>query len=57
MTVPSLDAAIYAAIDPRLAALLIIDMQNYCAHPNGGWWREHQPTPAPPAPPNATGNR
>jgi ureidoacrylate peracid hydrolase len=33
------------AIDPRRAALLIIDVQNYCAHPEGGWWRQHQPTP------------
>jgi ureidoacrylate peracid hydrolase len=41
MTAPSRDAA----IDPNHAALLIIDMQNYCAHPNGLWWQEHQPTP------------
>jgi ureidoacrylate peracid hydrolase len=32
-------------IDPRRAALLVIDVQNYCAHPEGGWWRQHQPNP------------
>jgi ureidoacrylate peracid hydrolase len=31
-------------IDPAEAALLIIDVQNYCAHPDGGWWRQHEPT-------------
>jgi ureidoacrylate peracid hydrolase len=31
-------------IDPRHAALLIIDLQNYCAHAEGSWWRKHQPT-------------
>jgi ureidoacrylate peracid hydrolase len=31
-------------IDPAHAALLIIDMQNYCAHRDGGWWRQHEPT-------------
>jgi ureidoacrylate peracid hydrolase len=28
-------------IDPAHAALLIIDVQNYCAHPNGAAWRDH----------------
>ena len=41
MTVSSREAP----IDPAHAALLIIDMQNYCAHAEGGWWRQHQPTP------------
>jgi ureidoacrylate peracid hydrolase len=31
-------------IDPAHAALLIVDVQNYCAHPEGGWWRQHEPT-------------
>jgi ureidoacrylate peracid hydrolase len=30
-------------IDPAHAALLIIDVQNYCAHPNGAAWRDHAP--------------
>ena len=30
-------------IDPNHAALLIIDVQNYCAHPNGAEWRQLQP--------------
>ena len=33
-----------APIDPGQAALLIIDLQNYCAHAEGGWWRKHEPT-------------
>ncbi|HZU89943.1 MAG TPA: isochorismatase family cysteine hydrolase [Stellaceae bacterium] len=28
-----------ASIDPACAALLIVDVQNYCAHPEGGAWR------------------
>jgi ureidoacrylate peracid hydrolase len=31
-------------IDPAHAALLIIDVQNYCADPEGGWWRHHEPS-------------
>ena len=31
-------------IDPGQAALLIIDLQNYCAHAEGSWWRKHEPT-------------
>jgi ureidoacrylate peracid hydrolase len=30
-------------IDPSHAALLIVDVQNYCAHPNGAVWRGHSP--------------
>jgi ureidoacrylate peracid hydrolase len=30
-------------IDPGQAALLIIDLQNYCAHAEGSWWRKHEP--------------
>ena len=30
-------------IDPAHAALLIIDVQNYCAHPSGAGWRDHAP--------------
>jgi ureidoacrylate peracid hydrolase len=30
-------------IDPAHAALLIIDVQNYCAHPSGAAWRDHAP--------------
>jgi len=30
-------------IDPTHAALLIVDVQNYCAHPNGAAWRSHAP--------------
>jgi ureidoacrylate peracid hydrolase len=41
MSTPSREAA----IDPKHAALLVIDMQNYCAHPHGGWWRKHEATP------------
>ena len=32
-------------IDPTHAALLIVDVQNYCAHPNGAAWRGHAPAP------------
>ncbi len=32
-------------IDPTHAALLIVDVQNYCAHPNGAAWRRHAPAP------------
>jgi ureidoacrylate peracid hydrolase len=32
-------------LDPAHAALLIIDVQNYCAHPNGAAWRGHAPAP------------
>jgi ureidoacrylate peracid hydrolase len=32
-------------IDPAHAALLIVDVQNYCAHPNGAAWRGHAPAP------------
>jgi ureidoacrylate peracid hydrolase len=41
MTRPSRDMA----VDITRAALLIIDVQNYCAHPEGGWWRHHEPAP------------
>jgi ureidoacrylate peracid hydrolase len=44
MTAGVTAAAREAPIDPAHAALLIIDMQNYCAHPEGGWWRQHEPT-------------
>jgi ureidoacrylate peracid hydrolase len=37
-------AAREAPVDPTRTALLIIDLQNYCAHPEGGWWRDHEPT-------------
>ena len=30
-------------IDPGQAALLIIDLQNYCAHAEGSGWRKHEP--------------
>jgi ureidoacrylate peracid hydrolase len=30
-------------VDPTHAALLIVDVQNYCAHPNGAAWRGHAP--------------
>jgi len=30
-------------IDPTHAALLIVDVQNYCAHANGAAWRGHAP--------------
>jgi ureidoacrylate peracid hydrolase len=33
------------SIDPTHAALLIVDVQNYCAHPNGAAWRAHAPAP------------
>jgi ureidoacrylate peracid hydrolase len=32
-------------INPTHAALLIVDVQNYCAHPNGAAWRGHAPAP------------
>jgi len=41
MRIPSREAA----VDPAHAALLIVDVQNYCAHPDGRCWREHAPTP------------
>jgi ureidoacrylate peracid hydrolase len=31
-------------IDRAHAALLIIDMQNFCVDPAGGWWRDRRPT-------------
>jgi ureidoacrylate peracid hydrolase len=31
-------------IDPAHAGLLVIDLQNYCGHPAGGWWRQHEPS-------------
>jgi ureidoacrylate peracid hydrolase len=34
-----------APIDPAHAGLLIIDVQNYCADPQGGWWRQREPAP------------
>jgi ureidoacrylate peracid hydrolase len=39
MTAPSREAA----VDIAHAAFLIIDLQNYCAHPDGGWWRHRDP--------------
>jgi ureidoacrylate peracid hydrolase len=41
VTAPSREVA----IDRVHAALLIIDVQNYCAHSQGAWWREHKPIP------------
>jgi len=32
-------------VDPTHAALLIVDVQNYCAHPNGAAWRSHASAP------------
>jgi ureidoacrylate peracid hydrolase len=32
-------------VDSTHAALLIVDVHNYCAHPNGAAWRSHAPAP------------
>jgi hypothetical protein len=29
-------------IDWAHAARPLSDVQNYCAHPEGGWWRQHE---------------
>jgi nicotinamidase-related amidase len=41
MTTPSREVA----VDIAHATLLIIDLQNYCTHPDGSWWRGRTPPP------------